>query len=83
MNPKTVAEIKTYVQDFMIQARLDLNYTLKDASQFLNIQEHILKNYEKGIHSPPCDLLFFILQKYKANTYDFLFGLIEIQTRKI
>ena len=77
MKEQKITLIKNFTKKFIRRSRLDVNYSLNQASQVLGIDISTLKKYEEGVESPPCNQLVFILAKYQANFTEFYKQLIQ------
>lgn len=79
MRSRDCAQMRTFVQAFLLKTRLDLKCSLETAGQLLDINENVLAQYETGQKSPACCELLKILKKYQADLDQFALELATLQ----
>lgn len=70
--------INFYTRNFIHNARIDLNYSLAEASRLININESLLKDYETGKQPIPSYMLLRIMNLYNSDSNEFFKKLDEI-----
>lgn len=79
MNSQNNECIRSFVQNWLVKARLDLKCSVESAAHLLELNEAVLSDYEAGKKTPAGYEMFRILKKYQADLDQFALELALLQ----